>query len=49
LEKAFAKYYKSYENIQKGLLGTTLTALTGAPCIYVNTKSTEIMDADIAW
>lgn len=32
IEKAYAKVFKSYENIQRGLMGPMLTALTGAPC-----------------
>lgn len=31
LEKAYAKAFKSYENIQKGHLGYILTSYTGAP------------------
>ena len=38
LEKAWAKLYKSYENISSGYSSEGLTAITGAPCINMNTK-----------
>jgi len=31
LEKAYAKAFKSYQNIESGLTGIGLNALTGAP------------------
>lgn len=31
LEKAYAKVFKNYQNIENGLTGIALNALTGAP------------------
>lgn len=49
IEKAYAKYFKSYENIQNGLMGHFLTALTGAPSKYLCRNSYKLVDSDKAW
>lgn len=38
LEKAWAKLYRSYENINAGFSDEGLTAITGAPCVNMNSS-----------
>jgi hypothetical protein len=49
IEKAYAKAFKSYENIERGLIGPMLTALTGAPYEYLNTNSKLQVNPDQVW
>jgi hypothetical protein len=49
IEKAYAKIFKSYENIERGIIGPFFTALTGAPCTYANTNSKKILNIDETW
>lgn len=39
LEKAYAKAYGSYKNIENGLVGVAVNALTGAPYEYFQKDS----------
>ena len=49
IEKAYAKLFKNYQNIEKGLTGIALNALTGAPFEYFNKNPAENIDNEAAW
>lgn len=49
IEKAYAKQFKNYQNIEKGLTGIGLNALTGAPFEYFNKNPNEPVNIDEAW
>ena len=49
LEKAYAKVFKNYQNIESGLTGVALNALTGAPFEYLSKDSKSSIDIEVAW
>jgi len=47
LEKAWAKLFKNYENIESGVTREILHAFTGAPTEYYYNKNGNLSEAEI--
>lgn len=49
VEKAYAKVFGGYENIESGLTGIAMSNITGAPYEYICKDSHNKIDPRTAW